>query len=114
MARVFGHFCLGKRVDIDVLPRNEQDLIQCVEASSNSLDQEGEGNVRYAVVIENAQSNFSAYVPDLPGCTATGQTIAEGESEIREAIQFRLKGMIEDGESVSPPSSHVEYIEIAA
>ena len=70
--------------------------------------------MRYAVVIEKAQSNFSAYVPDLPGCVATGKTIAEVESEIREAIQFHLEGMIEDGESVPPPSSQVEYIEIAA
>ncbi len=70
--------------------------------------------MRYAVVIEKAQSNFAAYVPDLPGCIATGQTIAEVESEIREAIQFHLKGMIEDGESVPPPSSHVETIGIAA
>ena len=70
--------------------------------------------MRYAVVIEKAQSNFSAYVPDLPGCVATGKTIAEVESEIREAIQFHIEGMIEDGESVPPPSSQVEYVEIAA
>ena len=70
--------------------------------------------MRYAVVIEKAQSNFSAYVPDLPGCIATGHTIAEVESEIREAIQFHIEGMIEDGESVPPPSSQVEYVEIAA
>jgi predicted RNase H-like HicB family nuclease len=70
--------------------------------------------MRYAVVIEKAQSNFSAYVPDLPGCIATGHTVAEVENEIREAIQFHIEGMIEDGESVPPPSSQVEYVEIAA
>ena len=69
--------------------------------------------MRYAVVIEKAQSNFSAYVPDLPGCIATGHTVAEVENEIREAIQFHIVGMIEDGESVPPPSSQVEYVEIA-
>ncbi|MBL0124569.1 MAG: type II toxin-antitoxin system HicB family antitoxin [Betaproteobacteria bacterium] len=70
--------------------------------------------MRYAVVIEKAQSNFFAYVPDLPGCIATGHTVAEVENEIREAIQFHIEGMIEDGESVPPPSSQVEYVEIAA
>ena len=53
--------------------------------------------MRYAVVIEQAQGNFSAYVPDLPGCVATGATILEVESQIREAIEFHLDGMREDG-----------------
>jgi predicted RNase H-like HicB family nuclease len=57
----------------------------------------GNDIMRYAVVIERSQSNFSAYVPDLPGCIATGATIAEVESEIREAIVFHLEGMREDG-----------------
>ena len=70
--------------------------------------------MRYAVVIEKAQSNFSAYVPDLPGCIATGHSIAEVEREIREAIQFHIEGMRADGESVPSPSSQVEYVEIAA
>jgi predicted RNase H-like HicB family nuclease len=70
--------------------------------------------MRYAVVIEKAQSNYSAYVPDLPGCVATGKTVAEVESEIREAIAFHLEGMREDGHPVPSPSSQVEYIEIAA
>ena len=70
--------------------------------------------MRYAIVIEKAASNYSAYVPDLPGCVATGRTIAEVESEIREAIAFHLEGMREDGLSAPAPSSQVEYIEIAA
>ena len=70
--------------------------------------------MRYAVVIEKAPSNYSAYVPDLPGCITTGQSIAEVEREIREAIQFHIDGMIKDGEPVPTPSSHVEYVEIAA
>jgi predicted RNase H-like HicB family nuclease len=53
--------------------------------------------MRYAIVIEKAEGNFSAYVPDLPGCVATGATIEEVESEIREAIEFHLSGMREDG-----------------
>jgi predicted RNase H-like HicB family nuclease len=70
--------------------------------------------MRYAVVIENAGSNFSAYVPDLPGCVASGATLAEVEAEIREAIEFHLDGLREDGSPIPPPSSKVEYIEVAA
>ena len=70
--------------------------------------------MRYAIVIEQAEGNFSAYVPDLPGCIATGATVPEVEAEIREAIEFHLEGMREDGLAVPEPSSQVEYIEIAA
>ena len=70
--------------------------------------------VRYAIVIENAGSNYSAYVPDLPGCIATGVTIAEVEQQIREAIEFHLEGMREDGTPIPPPSSRVDYVEVAA
>ena len=70
--------------------------------------------MRYAVVIESAASNFSAYVPDLPGCVATGATLPETESTIREAIEFHLEGLREDGSPIPPPSSRVEYVEVAA
>jgi predicted RNase H-like HicB family nuclease len=70
--------------------------------------------VRYAVVIEHAGANYSAYVPDLPGCVATGSTVAEAEEAIREAIQFHLEGMREDGTPIPPPSSRVDYVEVAA
>ena len=70
--------------------------------------------MRYAVVIENAGSNYSAYVPDLPGCVATGETLAENEVAIREAIAFHLDGLREDGSPIPPPSSKVEYVEVAA
>jgi len=56
--------------------------------------------MRYAIVIENAGPNYSAYVPDLPGCIATGATIEEVEREIREAIEFHLEGLREDGSPV--------------
>jgi predicted RNase H-like HicB family nuclease len=69
--------------------------------------------MKYAIVIEKVQSNYSAYVPDLPGCVATGSTIVEVEKEIREAIEFHIEGMRQDGESVPEPSSSVEYIEVA-
>ena len=70
--------------------------------------------MRYAVVIENAGSNFSAYVPDLPGCVATGATVPEAEQAIREAIEFHLEGLREDGLPTPPPSSRVDYVEVAA
>jgi len=70
--------------------------------------------MRYAVVIENAGANFSAYVPDLPGCVATGTSVDEVQREIREAIEFHLEGLREDGDAIPEPSSSVQYIEIAA
>ncbi len=70
--------------------------------------------MRYAIVIEKANGNFSAYVPDLPGCVATGTTIQETEQAIREAIEFHLEGLREDGNPIPPPSSRVEYVEVAA
>ena len=69
--------------------------------------------MKYAVVIERARSNYSAYVPDLPGCVATGRTIEEVEKEIREAIEFHIEDMRQDGERVPEPSSSVDYIEVA-
>lgn len=70
--------------------------------------------MRYAIVIEQSESNFSAYVPDLPGCVATGVTLEETEREIREAIAFHLEGLREDGLPLPPAASVVEYVEIAA
>lgn len=70
--------------------------------------------MRYAIVIEKAKDNFSAYVPDLPGCVATGKTVEETEQQIREAIEFHIRGMREDGLPIPAPSSHVDYVEIAA
>lgn len=70
--------------------------------------------MRYAIVIEKAESNYSAYVPDLPGCIATGTTVEEVESQIREAIEFHLEGMREDGITIPVPASRVEYVDIAA
>ena len=67
--------------------------------------------MRYAIVIERAGDNFSAYVPDLPGCIATGATIPEVETEIREAIRFHIDGLKADGAAVPAPTSIAEYIE---
>ncbi|WP_295385139.1 type II toxin-antitoxin system HicB family antitoxin [uncultured Thiodictyon sp.] len=70
--------------------------------------------MRYAIVIEKAENNFYAYVPDLPGCIATGASIEEVEQEIKEAIVFDLEGMREDGITLPIPNSQVEYIDVAA
>ena len=69
---------------------------------------------RYAIVIEDAGSNWAAYVPDLPGCIATGETEIEVEQLIGEAIALHLEGMREDGLSIPKPSSRVEYVEVDA
>ncbi|MDO8350436.1 MAG: type II toxin-antitoxin system HicB family antitoxin [Gallionella sp.] len=70
--------------------------------------------MRYAIVIEKAGNNFSGYVPDLPGCIATGATIEETENELLAAIQFHLDGLLEDGLSVPASESIVEYMFIPA
>ena len=70
--------------------------------------------MRYAVVIERAEGNFSAYVPDLPGCVAAAATLEDAQARIREAIAFHLEGLREEGAPIPPPSSQVQYIEVAA
>jgi predicted RNase H-like HicB family nuclease len=69
--------------------------------------------MRYAVVIENAGSNYSDYVPDLQGCIATSATVAQAENAIREAIALHLAGLRKDGTPIPPPSNEVEYVEVA-
>ncbi|HEX9462247.1 MAG TPA: type II toxin-antitoxin system HicB family antitoxin [Alphaproteobacteria bacterium] len=67
--------------------------------------------MRYAVVIEKAEGNYSAYVPDLPGCVATGATVKDVENQIREAIRFHVDGLRADGLAVPMPTSIAEYVE---
>jgi predicted RNase H-like HicB family nuclease len=67
---------------------------------------------RYAVVIEKAENNFAGYVPDLPGCVATGATEDEVRRLLKEGILFHLEGMREDGLAIPQPSSTVEYLEL--
>ncbi len=67
--------------------------------------------MRYAVVIEKAEGNYSAYVPDLPGCVATGGSVADVEREIRDAIRLHIEGLKEDGLPVPAPTSMAEYVE---
>ena len=67
--------------------------------------------MRYAIVIEKAERNYSAYVPDLPGCVATGETVGMVETEIRDAIRFHIAGLKEDGLPVPTPTAIAEYVE---
>ena len=68
--------------------------------------------MRYAVVIEKAEGNYSAYVPDLPGCVATGATLEETERQIREAIEFHLEGMREEGLTIPEPTTVIQSVEV--
>jgi predicted RNase H-like HicB family nuclease len=68
--------------------------------------------MKFAVVIEEGPSNYSAYVPDLPGCISTGKTLADVEKNIREAIEFHIEGMIEDGDPIPEPTSRVIEVEL--
>ena len=70
--------------------------------------------MKYAIVIEDAGTNYSAYVPDLPGCIATGSTVEETETAIREAVQFHLEGLRSDNLPIPRASSRVDYVEVAA
>lgn len=70
--------------------------------------------MRYAIVIEKSDGNFSAYVPDLPGCVATGKDHAEVERAIRDAIALHIEGMRRDGLDPPSQSSRVDYVEVAA
>ena len=68
--------------------------------------------VRYAVVLEDGGTGWGAYVPDLPGCVATGATAAEASARIRGAIAMHLEGMVEDCETIPVPTTAVEYVEV--
>lgn len=69
---------------------------------------------KFAIVIEKAKSNYSGYVPDLPGCVATGATPRETERRLRQVIEVHVKGLREDGLPVPKPSSRVNYVEVMA
>lgn len=70
--------------------------------------------MRYAIIIEKSENNYGAWAPDLPGCVAVGDTVEEVEQLMREAIEFHLAGMREDGDPIPPPTVQVTYVEVAA
>jgi predicted RNase H-like HicB family nuclease len=69
---------------------------------------------RYAVIFEKSRTGYGAYVPDLPGCVAVAPTLDETEKLIREAIEFHLEGIREDGDEITEPTTFAEMVEITA
>lgn len=70
--------------------------------------------MRYMVIVEKSEDGFGAYVPDLPGCIAVGESRDEVLRLIREAVEFHLEGLREEGADAPDPSSSSEYVEVAA
>jgi len=70
--------------------------------------------MRYAIVIEKAENNYCAYVPDLLGCVATGETIQDVTREIKAAVEFHIEGLLEDSAPIPQSLSIVDYIDVAA
>jgi predicted RNase H-like HicB family nuclease len=67
--------------------------------------------MRYAIVIEKANGNYSAYAPDVPGCIATGVTLEEVKAQMREALEFHLEGLQREGQPLPQPAAVVDYVE---
>lgn len=70
--------------------------------------------MRYAVIIEEGETSFGAYVPDLPGCIAVAETKEEVLELIQETMEFHLEGLREEGQQAPTPSSTIEYVEVKA
>lgn len=70
--------------------------------------------MRYMVILEKGPASYGAYVPDLPGCVAAGETKAEAVKLIQEAIEFHIEGLQEEGLPIPEPSSVIEYVEVRA
>ena len=70
--------------------------------------------MKYTIVIEKTPNNYASYVPDLPGCVATATTREELLEEIREAIEFHIEGLRQDGESIPDPQATSEVVEVSA
>jgi len=68
----------------------------------------------YVVIVEKGETSYGAYVPDLPGCVAVGETREEAMQLIREAIEFHLEGLRQDGRPVPAPSSSIELVTVDA
>jgi predicted RNase H-like HicB family nuclease/predicted RNA binding protein YcfA (HicA-like mRNA interferase family) len=98
----------GMRVTVAGHPK-----LDVPKGTLNSISSRLAGNnMRFAIVIEKSENGFGAYVPDLPGCIAVGETIGETETLIKEAISFHLEGMREDGQPAPRASAIAEYVEV--
>ncbi|MFI5458305.1 MAG: type II toxin-antitoxin system HicB family antitoxin [Isosphaerales bacterium] len=70
--------------------------------------------MRFAILMDKTATGFSAHVPDLPGCVAAGETLEETMQLIREAIEFHIEGMRQNGETIPQPTSSCEYVEVSS
>ena len=70
--------------------------------------------MKYLIIIEKSETGYSAYSPDLPGCVSTGATPEETEANMKEAIEFHIEGLKEEGMPVPKPSSSSAYVVVAA
>jgi predicted RNase H-like HicB family nuclease len=70
--------------------------------------------MRYMVIVEQGPTSFGAYVPDLPGCVAAGESREEVLELIREAIEFHLEGLKSEGRAIPPPHSSSELVDVKA
>lgn len=70
--------------------------------------------MKYLIVIEETEMGFSAYSPDLPGCVSTGKTLEETEHNMRDAIEFHIQGLRDEGYEIPKPLSRSSYVEVAA
>ena len=108
----------GQRLHLTDMPPAKTDR-RCGEESFPGREQgvrdvvlmPGDDGDDISVVIEKAGANYSAYVPDLPGCVATGASRDEVEREIRDAIAFHVEGLREDGLPVPPPTTQLVYVD---
>jgi predicted RNase H-like HicB family nuclease len=69
---------------------------------------------KYLIIIEKTDTGYSAYSPDLPGCASTGHTREEVEANMREAIQFHIDGLKQEGYEIPQPSTYSSYVDVAA
>jgi predicted RNase H-like HicB family nuclease len=69
--------------------------------------------MRYLIIIEKGKDNYGAYVPDVPGCIAVGDTAQEARKNIAEALEFHLEGLVADGEPIPSPASEAEFVEVS-
>jgi predicted RNase H-like HicB family nuclease len=68
--------------------------------------------MRDGYVMEKSKTGFSAYVPDLPGCIATGKTKEQVRRRLQEAVEIHLQSMLEDGDRIPEPTSRCEYLDV--
>lgn len=68
--------------------------------------------MRYAIIIEKANSNYAAYAPDVPGCAATGETVEETLAQMRSALEFHFEGLKEDNDPIPEPTTVCDYVEL--